>query len=136
MQMIKLEIQTRQQCQVIDVTQQVREAVDQSDCSDGMVVIFVPHTTAGVTINENADPDVVHDVLAQLDRMVPHTQPFYQHAEGNSAAHVKTSLTGNSQMILIHDRRLMLGTWQGIWFCEFDGPRSRKLWVSVIPTSG
>jgi secondary thiamine-phosphate synthase enzyme len=93
--------------------------------------LYVPHTTAGITINENADPDVVHDFLAQLDRMVPWNQPFYQHAEGNSAAHVKASMMGSSCTVLIEEGNLCLGTWQGIWFCEFDGPRTRKVWLQI-----
>jgi secondary thiamine-phosphate synthase enzyme len=90
----------------------------------------VPHTTAGVTINENADPDVVHDMLAQLDAMVPWRQPFHRHSEGNSAAHVKASLLGSSVLVPVENGRLQLGQWQGVWFCEFDGPRHRKMLVA------
>lgn len=91
----------------------------------------MPHTTAGVTINENADPDVVHDFLKQLDQMVPWSQPFYRHAEGNTASHVKASMMGLSQTILIDEGRLVLGTWQGIYFCEFDGPRTRNVHIKI-----
>ena len=97
----------------------------------GSVAVFVPHTTAGITINENADPDVVHDLLAQLDAMVPWRQPFYRHGEGNSAAHVKASMMGSSVTVFLQAGRLCLGQWQGIWFCEFDGPRMREVWVRV-----
>jgi secondary thiamine-phosphate synthase enzyme len=117
---------------MILVTDQVRQVVAQSRIEAGRVVVFVPHTTAGITINENADPDVVHDMLEQLDRMVPWDQPFYQHAEGNSAAHVKASMMGSSATVLIESGRLVLGTWQGLWFCEFDGPRTRQVNVDVF----
>ena len=93
--------------------------------------MYVPHTTAGITINENADPDVVHDFLKQLDEMAPWDQPFYRHAEGNSAAHVKASMMGSSVTVLIDAGRPVLGRWQGIWFCEFGGPRTREVLVQV-----
>ena len=96
-------------------------------------MVFVPHTTAGVTINENADPAVREDIASVLDRMVPWKGP-YRHTEGNSAAHVKTSLVGHAAIVPLHDSRLALGTWQGIYLCEFDGPRTRKVHVQVIPT--
>jgi secondary thiamine-phosphate synthase enzyme len=124
-------VQTKNRDQMIDVTHHVREAVDSSGISTGRAIAYVPHTTAGITINENADPDVVHDMLAQLDQMIPWSQPFYRHGEGNSASHVKASLMGSSTTVLIEDGRLVLGTWQGVWFCEFDGPRTRKLHVTV-----
>ena len=96
---------------------------------DGAVTVFVPHTTAGVTINENADPDVVSDMIAALERMVP-WEAGYAHGEGNAAAHVKASLMGSSVRVLVEDGALQLGTWQGIYFCEFDGPRQRQVWIS------
>jgi len=130
--MIELDIQTSRQCQMIDITNQVQKVLHDSGVTTGFAVIYVPHTTAGLTINENADPDVVHDILRQLDKIVPYAQPFYQHDEGNSAAHVKATLTGSSQTVLIQNARLLLGTWQGIWFCEYDGPRSRKAWISIF----
>jgi secondary thiamine-phosphate synthase enzyme len=98
----------------------------------GYAIVYVPHTTAGVTINENADPDVVHDVLRQLDAMVPWKQPFFRHVEDNSASHIKASLIGSSVMVIVQDGSLVLGTWQGIYFCEFDGPRTRKVHVKVV----
>ena len=116
---------------MIDITDRVAAAVVESGASEGVVTVYVPHTTAGVTINENADPSVVHDLLAALDKAVPWRQSFYRHGEGNSAAHVKSSLVGCSAQILIRGGRLVLGTWQGIYFCEFDGPRSRKLHIAV-----
>jgi secondary thiamine-phosphate synthase enzyme len=97
-----------------------------------MAIVFVPHTTAAVTINENADPSVQHDILADLNRLVPFAGP-YQHTEGNSAAHIKSSLVGPSETLIIEEGRLKLGTWQGVYFCEFDGPRTRKVWVKIIP---
>jgi secondary thiamine-phosphate synthase enzyme len=130
--MQELQIKTERHSQMLDITDQVQQAVREAGISDGHVIVYVPHTTAGVTINENADPDVVHDMLAQLDTMVPWRQPFYQHGEGNSAAHVKASMIGFSQTVLIDRGRLVLGTWQGIWFCEFDGPRSRRVHVQAI----
>ena len=124
-------VQTPERAALVDITDRVAEATRTSGISDGVVVVFVPHTTAAVTINENADPDVVHDLLAQLDTMVPWRQPFFQHGEGNSAAHVKSSMLGCSETILVRDGRLVLGTWQGIYLAEFDGPRNRRVIVQV-----
>jgi secondary thiamine-phosphate synthase enzyme len=117
---------------MIDITSHVQSAVKQAGVKEGLATVFVPHTTAGVTINENADPDVIHDVLEQLDQMAPWEQPFYEHHEGNSAAHVKSSLVGCSVAIPIEDGRLTLGTWQAVYFCEFDGPRTRQCTISVV----
>ena len=113
----------------IDITGQVRKIVASGNVQNGLCQIFVPHTTAGVTINENADPDVVTDMLAALGKMVP--ELHYRHSEGNSPAHVKSSLVGCSITVPISEGRLCLGTWQGIYFCEFDGPRTRKVWVQL-----
>ncbi len=129
--MHKLTVTTVRRDQMVEITAQVLECVTAAGIKEGQVTVYVPHTTAGVTINENADPDVVHDMLAQLDEMVPWRQPFYQHGEGNSASHVKASMMGSSVTVLIEQGRLMLGRWQGIWFCEFDGPRTREVWVRV-----
>ncbi len=129
--MQRFEVTTRQRSQMVEITSRVQEIVSASGVRQGIVTVYVPHTTAGITINENADPDVVHDMLRQLDEMVPWRQPFYQHGEGNSAAHVKASMMGSSVQVLVDDGRLVLGTWQGIWFCEFDGPRTRKVIVRV-----
>ncbi|QNN23837.1 YjbQ family protein [Planctomycetales bacterium ZRK34] len=126
-------VQTDQRDQMVEITDRVRRVVEHSGVQSGAAIVYVPHTTAGVTINENADPDVVHDFLKQLDVMVPWRQPFYRHAEGNSASHVKASMMGFSAHVIIERGRLVLGTWQGIWFCEFDGPRQRKVHVQVMP---
>ncbi|MFW6060336.1 MAG: secondary thiamine-phosphate synthase enzyme YjbQ [Phycisphaeraceae bacterium] len=130
--MPRYEITTHQRSQMIDVTDHLHRAIREAGVEHGLATVYVPHTTAGVTINENADPDVVHDMLAQLDEMVPWSQPFYQHGEGNSAAHVKASMMGSSATVLIENGAPLLGTWQGIWFCEFDGPRRRTLLVHVM----
>ena len=126
-----LQVSTSQRDQFIEITEDVQQIVNDAAVQSGQVIVYVPHTTAGITINENADPDVVHDMLKQLDVIVPWRQPFYRHAEGNSASHVKASMMGFSLTVLIEDGRLVLGTWQGIWFCEFDGPRQRKIHVKV-----
>ena len=127
-------VETPQRDAMLEITSRVQAAVDDADIRNGLVNVFVPHTTAGVTINENADPDVVHDMLAQLDRMVPWSQPFYRHMEGNSASHVKASMMGSSATVHVHNRRLQLGRWQGVYLCEFDGPRTREVWVHVDGT--
>ena len=114
----------------IDITRKVAEIVDRSQVRQGICQVFVPHTTAGVTINENADPDVVHDLLAALNTMAPALR--YRHGEGNSPAHLKSLLTGSSVMVPVEDGALRLGTWQGIYFCEYDGPRQRKVQIQII----
>lgn len=133
--MHEISVSTDRRDQYVEITDRVQRIVDDAGFADGLAVVFVPHTTAGVTINENADPDVVHDTLKQLDEMVPWSQPFYRHGEGNSAAHVKASMMGSSVTVIVAGGRLKLGTWQGIWFCEFDGPRSRKAWVKLVPSA-
>jgi secondary thiamine-phosphate synthase enzyme len=115
----------------MDITHDVQEAVKKTGVAEGICFVFVPHTTAGVTINENADPNVSKDIIMELNKLVP-SQDRYLHLEGNSPAHIKASLTGFSQGIFIESRKLVLGTWQGIFFCEFDGPRNRKVYVKVI----
>ena len=126
-------IKSHRRNELINVTRQISEAVSQSGITDGLVVAFVPHTTAGITINENADPSVVHDILYCLENLIPHSQRAFQHSEGNSDAHCKASLMGSSVNVGVHGGRLVLGTWQGIYFCEFDGPRSRKFQVLTLP---
>ncbi|MHC4563267.1 MAG: secondary thiamine-phosphate synthase enzyme YjbQ [Planctomycetota bacterium] len=116
---------------MLDITPQVAAIVQSSGIREGTVTVYVPHTTAGVTINENADPDVIHDVLTALDEAVPWRQDFYRHSEGNSAAHVKSSMMGCSAAIPVIDGQMTLGTWQSIFFCEFDGSRTRKVIVTV-----
>lgn len=132
--MFEIRVPTRNHEEWIDVTAEVQKRVSESGVSDGVCVVFVPHTTAGVTIQENADPSVVSDCLMALKRMVPDDLPF-THAEGNSTAHVKCSLTGSSVHGLIENGKLALGTWQAIYFCEYDGPRQRKMWMSVTAGS-
>lgn len=117
---------------MVDITADVEGAVAETGITDGLVVVYCPHTTAGITINENADPDVVTDMLKQLNEMVPWRQPFYEHGEGNSAAHVKSSMVGCSESVPLSGGRMALGTWQGIYFAEFDGPRNRRVIVKVI----
>ncbi len=124
-------VQTRSHTQFVCIDEEVQRVVDKAGLGEGVVHVFVPHTTAGVTINENADPDVVRDMEMVLERVVP-WQGGYAHGEGNTAAHVKASLMGASSTVLVSGGRLQLGTWQSIYFCEFDGPRSRKVWVQVM----
>lgn len=128
--MTTLSVKTAEREQMLDVTPQVRNVVVQSGVSDGLVICFVPHTTAGITINENADPDVRRDILYKLNKEIPQSDG-YHHGEGNSDAHIKASLFGSSVTIFIEGGQLRLGTWQGVYFCEFDGPRRRKLFVRV-----
>jgi len=127
----RFEIRTRRRDELVDITDRVRQAIAGSGVKDGTATVYVPHTTAGVTINENADPDVVHDVLAALDQAIPWRSDIYQHGEGNAAAHVKSSIVGCSTTIPIVGGEMTLGTWQGVYFCEFDGPRSRRFLVTV-----
>ena len=123
-------LRTNQRAELIDITDVVAQAVRESGVTDGVVTVFVPHTTAGVTINENADPSVVRDIISTLGKLVPR-DAGYTHTEGNSDAHIKASMMGSSVQVLVEGGKLAFGTWQGIYFCEFDGPRSRKVWISV-----
>jgi secondary thiamine-phosphate synthase enzyme len=123
-------VQTNRKEEMIDITPQVQQTVESSKIASGLCVIYTPHTTAGITVNENADPDVVRDLLYGLGKIVPETG--YHHGEGNSPAHLKSSMVGCSQQVLVEEGRLVLGTWQGIYFCEFDGPRRRRVMVKVI----
>lgn len=131
MQQHGFEVRTHKRSEMVEVTDRVQALLSRSQVGVARVTVFVPHTTAGITINENADPDVVHDMLEQLDRMVPWDQPFFRHNEGNSAAHVKASMMGSSVTLLADSGTLRLGTWQGVYLCEYDGPRTRKVWVHV-----
>jgi secondary thiamine-phosphate synthase enzyme len=126
--MNEITVQSKSRTGFIDVTSAVQQFADGTGMKDGLVTVFVPHTTAGVTINENADPDVTADMETVLDRMVP-WDGGYRHSEGNTAAHVKASLMGSSVQVIVKDGKLRLGTWQSIYFCEFDGPRTRKIWL-------
>jgi secondary thiamine-phosphate synthase enzyme len=123
-------IQTRKHSQFLDITAELQSWVNDVGCSNGVVTVFVPHTTAGITINENADPDVVRDMMQALENAVP-WEAGYRHSEGNAAAHVKASLMGSSVQIIVGSGRLQLGTWQSVYFCEFDGPRTRNVWVAT-----
>ena len=127
-----ININTASSEEFIDITSLVEEKVKASGIKDGLVTVFVPHTTAAVTINENADPSVVEDILSTLDKIIP-PRGNYSHMEGNSHAHIKSSIIGSSRQIIIQNGRLKLGTWQGIYFCEFDGPRRREVWVKISP---
>jgi len=129
--MKEITLETHSRFEMIDITVSVQKAVREEKIEKGICLVYTPHTTAAVTINENADPDVPRDILAALDRAVPFSAN-YRHAEGNSAAHVKSSLVGASELVIVENGRLVLGTWQSIFFCEFDGPRTRKVFFSII----
>jgi secondary thiamine-phosphate synthase enzyme len=124
-------VKTSSPCEMIDITRRISDILHREGTTDGICQVFVPHTTAAVTINENADPDVPMDILTILDRMVP-LRGGYRHLEGNSAAHVKASLIGASETVFIEEGRLVLGTWQSVFFCEFDGPRVRQVIVKIL----
>ncbi len=126
-----LEVTTRSRTEFIDITSQVQQIVRKSGIQHGICYLYVPHTTAGVTINENADPSVQKDILMEINKVIPF-QDNYSHYEGNSAAHIKSSLVGNSLFIFTEDNALVLGTWQGIYFCEFDGPRRREVHIKIV----
>lgn len=115
----------------INITKQVRETLGESGVKSGVCVVFCPHTTAGITINENADPDVVRDLIFALEKTYPDRMEF-RHAEGNSASHLKASVVGSSATLIVREGRLLLGTWQGVYFCEFDGPRTRRFFVEIM----
>lgn len=126
----KISVRTSKHEQLINITSEIRQFVRDSNILEGRVTVFIPHTTAAVTINENADPDVQHDLIIALNRISPDL-PEFKHMEGNSDAHTKSSLVGCSQDIIINDGKLLLGTWQGIYFCEFDGPRTRTAVIRI-----
>ncbi len=127
----EITIQTNTQTQILDITSQVQKVLGESGIAEGLCCVFVPHTTAGVTINENADPSVKQDIVMELNKVIPFDDN-YSHLEGNSAAHIKASIIGSSVNIPVKNNNLLLGTWQGICFCEFDGPRTRKYFVKII----
>ncbi|MGD9486514.1 MAG: secondary thiamine-phosphate synthase enzyme YjbQ [Calditrichaceae bacterium] len=126
-----ISIRTENRTGFIDITGKIRQIIQENNMKSGIVSIFIPHTTAAVTINENADPDVQRDMLYEINKIVPFDDG-YHHGEGNSAAHIKSSMFGASETIIVENGQLQLGTWQGIYFCEFDGPRNRKIWVKLI----
>ncbi|MFP4372403.1 MAG: secondary thiamine-phosphate synthase enzyme YjbQ [Halanaerobium sp.] len=127
----KLSIKTNNKVELIDITTKIQNAVKETELESGLLQIHIPHTTAAVTINENADPDVKADIKKEINKIVPFDDN-YAHLEGNSAAHIKSSLFGVDQNIIIENRKLLLGTWQGIYFCEFDGPRTRNIYLKII----
>jgi secondary thiamine-phosphate synthase enzyme len=127
--MDSFQVTTRQRNTFVDITDEVRSSLARSGLIDGQGVVYCPHTTAAITINEGYDPDVVHDMLLWLERSVPHVQPGFRHGEGNSDSHIKASLVGSSAVVLVNDGELFLGRWQAIFLCEFDGPRTRTVHV-------
>jgi len=127
-----LSVSTSSRNQLLNITRQVEQVVSQSGIQNGIVTVFCPHTTAGITINENADPDVPHDILLTLNKLLPQNLAGYQHCEGNSDAHVKSSLVGCSRQVMLNNGSLVLGTWQGLFFCEFDGPRTRHVHIQIM----
>ena len=126
-----LSVKTRERTELVDVTSNINQLIQKSEIDQGLCMLYVPHTTAAVTINESADPSVKADILMILNKIIPF-EANYRHLEGNSAAHIKSTLVGSSELIAIENRKLALGTWQGVFFCEFDGPRNRKLHVRII----
>ena len=126
-----LQVSTHSNTEFIDITSDIQKVVSESKVKSGLCEIFIPHTTAAITINENADPSVKRDILMELNKLIPF-EDNYHHSEGNSAAHIKSSLVGCSLTVILEENRLQLGTWQGIYFCEFDGPRQRKVWVKIL----
>jgi len=126
-----LKITTNNRIDFVDITSQIRNIVTESNIENGIATVFVPHTTCGITINEGADPDVARDVLYQLEKLVPRDEG-YHHLEGNADSHIKTVLVGSSENIIIEQNKLVLGTWQSVFLCDFDGPRTRKIFVQII----
>lgn len=127
----ELEVKTSSRTEFIDITDQVQKEIQKVGVSDGICYLFVPHTTAGIIINENADPSVKADILMELNKLIPRDDP-YKHLEGNAPAHVKASIIGSSETVFIKQGKLVLGTWQGIFLCEFDGPRTRKVLLKIL----
>ena len=130
--MITLSITTSRQTEFLDITREVEKVIVNTRVLDGLDLVFIPHKTEGITINEGADPSVQEDILKILNQVIPSKGP-YRHGEGNSPAHIKSSLIGSSVLIMIENGRMVLGTWQSLFFCEFDGPRTRKVLVKIIP---
>lgn len=128
----KFSLKTNERDQMIEVTQEVQDYISELNIHDGAVIVYCPHTTAGITINENADPDVKRDMIRRFDEVYPWHHKLDRHMEGNTAAHMKASTVGASQYVIVAESRLLLGTWQGIYFCEFDGPRTRSFYVKVF----
>lgn len=127
----EIQVKTKARNELIDITQQVEKVVEEAGIAEGICMVVIPHTTAGITVNENADPSVKADIIAKLGELVP-AGDRYHHQEGNADAHIKAVLVGTSEVILVRGGQLALGTWQGVFFCEFDGPRTRQVWVRVL----
>lgn len=127
-----MEITTSKRDELRDITREVQAYVKKIGVQSGIITVYCPHTTAGITINENADPDVKHDVIMRLDEVYPWEHPKYRHAEGNTASHLKSITAGPSQTLIIHEGAVLLGRWQGIYFCEFDGPRHRQYYLKIV----
>jgi len=127
----KIRVKTNRRVELLDISQQIKSLIKEEKINNGIAIIYTPHTTAAITINEHADPDVVADIISEINKIVPFSDG-YQHFEGNSAAHIKSSLFGPSETIIIEKGKLLMGRWQGIFFCEFDGPRNRELYVKII----
>ncbi|MGO4890057.1 secondary thiamine-phosphate synthase enzyme YjbQ [Anaerobacillus sp. MEB173] len=130
--LVRMGIKTTKRDEMIDITSEILQAINEQHVENGIAVVYCPHTTAGITINENADPDVKRDMIRRFDEIYPWYHQEDRHAEGNTAAHLKASTVGSSQMVIIQEGELVLGTWQGIYFCEFDGPRNRNFYVKII----
>ena len=124
-------VSTTQRVHLVDITSQVQKVVTETNVNSGIVIVYVPHTTCGITINEGADPDVVRDIKYQLEKLIPYQQG-YHHLEGNADSHIKTCLVGSSENIIVEDGKLVLGTWQSIFLCDFDGPRTRKVYIKIL----
>lgn len=130
------QIRTSSRIEMVDVSERLQKFVSDSKVNEGILIAHVPHTTAAITINENADPDVQHDLLGKLAELVPKAERYYQHGEGNSDSHLKTALVGNAVTVIVDAGRLVLGRWQGIFFCEFDGPRDRQICLKLVSGRG
>ncbi|HHM02803.1 MAG TPA: YjbQ family protein [Caldithrix abyssi] len=130
--MEKFTVKTRRRTEFVEITSEVAQILAEGGIKDGSVIVFIPHTTAGITINENADPDVQRDMIFEMNKVIPF-EDGYHHFEGNSAAHIKASLFGSSVTLIVSDGSMCLGRWQGIYLCEFDGPRTREVWVKISP---
>ena len=134
--MTEFTIRTTTRNEFVEITDRVQEGVAAAGLREGICVVYCPHTTAAITVNENADPDVVHDMLLYLNKTIPQHQPGFRHAEGNSDSHIKASLVGPSVTLIVSGGKVVLGRWQGVYFCEFDGPRTRRVHVTVVGSAG
>ncbi len=127
-----LSVKTQRREQLVDITGEVEKLIGEAGFTDGLLALYVPHTTAGIAINEHADPTVAQDIDSDLKRLVPWEQPYYKHREGNSSSHTRSTMVGSSELVIVEEGKMVLGTWQGVFFCEFDGPRQRKVYVKLM----